>query len=67
MGADNRKVVVTECIVVAAVVATALLLQLFTGSFPLEIFAFPLNVITLALWVVATYLLFKNRETSALA
>lgn len=67
MGADNRKVVVTECIVVAAVVAAALLLQLFTGSFPLEIFAFPLNVITLALWVVAAYILYKNRETSALA
>ena len=67
MGADNRKVVVTECIVVAAVVAAALVLQLFTGSFPLEIFAFPLNVITLALWVVAAYILYKTRDTSALA
>jgi hypothetical protein len=67
MEPNTRKVVVTESIVVAVVATTALLLQLFTGSFPLDIFAFPLNVITLALWAVAVYLLYKNRETSTLA
>lgn len=67
MEPNTRKVVVTESIVVAVVATTTLLLQLFTGSFPLDIFAFPLNVITLALWVVAVYLLYKNRETSTLA
>jgi hypothetical protein len=67
MSDTQSKVIVIESVVVATVVAAALLLQLFAGSFPLDIFAFPLNIITLVLWVVAAYLLFKNRDTSALA
>ena len=51
MDVTERKVIAVEAIVVAAVVATALLLQLLVGSFPVEVFAFPLNVIILALWV----------------
>lgn len=67
MGVKERKVIVIESVVVAAIVATALLLQWLVGSFPIEIFAFPLNIIALTLWVVVLYIIYKNRETSALA
>ena len=62
MDVTERKVIAVEAIVVAAVVATALLLQLLVGSFPVEVFAFPLNVIILALWVFVAYMLHTNRE-----
>ena len=67
MGVKERKVVVTEIVVVAVVVAIAMLLQALVGSFPTDIFTFPLNIICMALWLVACYLLYKHRETSALA
>lgn len=64
---NAKKVVVFESIAVAAVVATALLLQLLVGNFPLDIFAFPLNIVAMALWVTVVFILYKNRATSALA
>ncbi|MBQ2239567.1 MAG: cytochrome c biogenesis protein ResB [Alistipes sp.] len=67
MSVKERKVVVTEIVVVAVVVAIAMLLQALVGSFPTDIFTFPLNIICMALWLVACYLLYKHRETSALA
>ena len=67
MGAMKYKAFVTEAICVAATVATALILQYFIGNFPVEIFAFPLNIVTMALWGVVAYSLYKNRENSAIA
>ena len=67
MGVNIKKVIVFESIAVAAVVATALLLQLLVGNFPLDIFAFPLNIVAMALWVAMAYILYKNRATSTLA
>jgi hypothetical protein len=67
MGVNAKKVVVFESIAVAAVVATALLLQLLVGNFPLDIFAFPLNIVAMALWVAVAFILYKNRATSTLA
>ena len=67
MGVKEKKVVVTEIVVVAVVVAIAMLLQALVVSFPTDIFTFPLNIICMALWLVACYLLYKHRETSALA
>ncbi len=67
MNLEKRKVIVTECIAIIAIVAIALALQYFTGNFPTDIFAFPLNAVTMVLWVVLFSLLYKNRETSALA
>lgn len=64
---NAKKVVVFESIAVAAVVATVLLLQLLVGNFPLDIFAFPLNIVAMALWVAVAFILYKNRATSALA
>ena len=67
MDVTERKVIAVEAIVVAAVVTTALLLQLLVGSFPVEVFAFPLNVIILALWFFVAYLLHKNSDKSVVA
>ena len=67
MGAMKYKAFVTEAICVATTVATALILQYFIGNFPVEIFAFPLNIVTMALWGVVAYSLYKNRENSAIA
>lgn len=64
---NAKKVVVFESIAVAAVVATALLLQLLVGNFPLDIFAFPLNIVAMALWVAVAFIIYKNRATSTLA
>lgn len=67
MGAMKYKAFVIEAICVAATVATALILQYFVGNFPVEIFAFPLNIVTMALWGMVVYLLYKNRENSTVA
>lgn len=67
MGAMKYKAFVIEAICVAATVATALILQYYVGNFPVEIFAFPLNIVTIALWGVVVYLLYKNRENSTVA
>ena len=67
MCTDKRKVIVTECMIVAIVVATALILQWLVGNFPSDIFAFPLNIIAIVLWVAAAHILYTNRETSVLA
>lgn len=67
MGAMKYKAFVIEAICVAATVATALILQYFVGNFPVEIFAFPLNIVTMALWGVVAYLLYKNRENFTVA
>jgi hypothetical protein len=67
MDVTERKVIAVEAIVVAAVVATALLLQLLVGSFPIEIFVLPLNATILALWVFVVYMLHTNREKSIVA
>ena len=67
MCAMKYKAFVIEAICVAATVATALILQYYVGNFPVEIFAFPLNIVTIALWGVVVYLLYKNRENSTVA
>jgi hypothetical protein len=67
MNLEKRKVIVTESIAIIAIVAIALALQCFTGNFPTDIFAFPLNIVTMALWVVVAYIIYKNRKSSALA
>lgn len=67
MNLEKRKVIVTESITIIAIVAIALALQCFTGNFPTDIFAFPLNAVTMVLWVVVAYIIYKNRKSSALA
>ena len=40
--------------------------QMVTGSFPLDIFCFPLNMLTMGLWLATLYLCYKHRNTSTL-
>lgn len=52
---------------IGAVVAITTVLQFAVGSFPSDIFRFPLNVVIMALWLVVMYSLYKRRSTSAFA
>lgn len=56
------KTVVIESVIVIAMVTTALLLQSFTGDFPLDIFAFPLNIVVIALWLAIVGVIYKRRN-----
>lgn len=44
--------------------ALSLLLQYFTGNFPLYLMAFPLNLIVAILWFGSMYMLWKKRKKS---
>ena len=61
------KTSVIESVAVAAVVAIALLLQSTVGDVPLAIFAFPLNIAIIVLWLVIVGILYKNRSNLAAA
>ena len=61
------KLTVIESVAVAITVAVALLLQYTVGDFPLDIFAFPLNIAVLVLWLIVVYMLYNNRNSLALA
>ena len=61
------KTSVIESVAVAAVVAIALLLQCTVGDIPLAIFAFPLNIAIMVLWLVIVGVLYKNRSNLAVS
>ena len=44
--------------------ALALALQFLTGSFPVELIAFPLNLVLFFLWAFVLVLLWKSRRKS---
>lgn len=67
MSGFDKKVFITESIVVATTATISLILQWLAGNFPVDIFAFPLNIVALVLWVVGCYTIFKSCKTSALA
>ena len=45
----------------------SLLVEVTVGSFPYQIFAFPLNILTLILWLVVVIRAYRNRSSSRLA
>ena len=61
------KTSVIESVAVAAVVAIALILQSTVGDVPLAIFAFPLNIAIIALWLAIVGVLYKNRSNLAVS
>ena len=61
------KTSVIESVTVAAVVAIALLLQSTVGDIPLAIFAFPLNITIIVLWLAIVGVLYKNRSNLAVS
>lgn len=52
-------------LIISAYFAAAFLLQRFTGDFPQKDMAFPLNLITAALWLCTCLTLWKYKRTSA--
>lgn len=61
------KTSVIESVTVATVVAIALILQSTVGDVPLAIFAFPLNIAIIVLWLTIVGVLYKNRSNLAVA
>lgn len=61
------KTSVIESVTVAIIVAIALILQSTVGDVPLAIFAFPLNIAIIALWLAIVGVLYKNRSNLAVA
>ena len=61
------KTSVIESVTVAIIVAIALLLQSTVGDIPLAIFAFPLNITIMVLWLAIVGILYKNRSNLAVA
>lgn len=49
-------------IVLIIILISALVLQILTGGFPVEFFSFPLNVILLAIWLLAMLWIWKDRR-----
>lgn len=54
-------------VAVAAVAVVTLILEAWIGPFPVELFRFPLNVLTMVLWLLALGYLYRNRTTSEMA
>lgn len=61
------KTSVIESVTVAIIVAIALLLQSTVGDIPLAIFAFPLNIAIIVLWLAIVGVLYKNRSNLAVS
>lgn len=62
----HRTYVYHALLVVLVVVAT-IALQVFTGDFPVDIFAFPLNIVCIVLWLTVVAMLYTNRQNITLA
>ena len=67
MECRNSQILIIEFVIVIITIATALLLQHFTGNFPFDIFAFPLNIVAIVLWLAAIYVIYNNRNNSLVA
>ena len=52
---------------ISAVAFLALILEATVGSFPYQIFAFPLNILSLVLWLVLIVRAYRNRQVSRFA
>ena len=52
---------------VGAVVALAFLVEVCWGSFPVDIFRFPLNILVMALWMVLLTMMYRGKANSACA
>lgn len=56
-----------HALLVVLVVVATIALQVFTGDFPVDIFAFPLNIVCIVLWLTVVAMLYKNRQNITLA
>ena len=61
------KTIMTMIAIVAVCGVIAAILQVVAGSFPVEFFAFPMNVVVAALWLLALSELYRRRAESKVA
>ena len=61
------KSLVVTIAIVAFVALISLFLQLLVGDFPIEFFAFPMNVVVAALWLLLLSELYRRRSSSPIA
>lgn len=59
----NINIAIWGCVVATVTVA----LELLVGSFPVNIFRFPVNILTMVLWGAMLGIIYKQRTTSAIA
>lgn len=67
MRAYLNKYIVIEAIIVIIVTTMSFVVQWLAGNFPADIFAFPLNLICIVLWLTIVVVLYNNRQNVALA
>ena len=51
--------------IVGAVVALSFIIEVCLGSFPVDLFRFPLNILVLALWMVLMKMMHRGKATNA--
>lgn len=56
-----------RALLVVPVVIAAVALQAIVGDFPVALFAFPLNVVAMVLWLLLLYYAYRGRATSPFA
>lgn len=52
---------------VAVVAVVAIALQLTVGNFPVDVFRFPINILSAALWLALLSIVYRQRATSSLS
>lgn len=57
----------TALVTVAVIAVATFVLQIFAGDFPVRFFAFPMNVVVAALWLLVLAELFRRRKESPVA
>ena len=58
---------ITSLLLILVAVVVAWLCEVLLGAFPMGFFAFPMNVVLVALWVVVVVELFRARERNVVA
>lgn len=67
MSAVFNKHIVIEGIIVMFIAVVSSAVQWLAGDFPVDIFAFPLNIVCIALWLTLVLVLYKNRQNILVA
>lgn len=63
----EKKIIIYELLVISILAITSFIIQHLAGDIPVELFSFPLNILTIALWLVILGWLYRARERSQCA
>lgn len=64
---DKRLSHLKAVCIVGVMVSLSFIVEICLGSFPVGMFSFPLNILVIALWVVLTTMMYRNRANNACA